>query len=129
MYLADAFAQTKHAGIGGPNVAPPGTAWSAESVSRSPGNPTHVLVTDRVAEHIPGCNMAFRTDCLRAIGGFDPQFTIAGDDVDVCWRIQERGWTLGFTAGAMVWHHRRNSVRRFWRQQFNYGARRGTTRA
>jgi glycosyltransferase involved in cell wall biosynthesis len=125
MYLADAFAHTKHAGIGGPNIAPLGDGLVAESVSRSPGNPTHVLLTDRLAEHLPGCNMAFRTECLRAIGGFDRQFTIAGDDVDVCWRIQERGWTLGFTAGAMVWHHRRNGVRRFWRQQYNYGAAEG----
>jgi hypothetical protein len=69
--------------------------------------------------------MAFRTESLRAIGGFDPRFTIAGDDVDVCWRMQERGWTLGFSAGAMVWHHRRNSVWRFWRQQFHYGAAEG----
>jgi O-antigen biosynthesis protein len=42
--------------------------------------------------------------------------------VDVCWRLQARGWTLGFSAGAMVWHHRRDGVRRFWRQQFHYGA-------
>jgi hypothetical protein len=25
----------------------------------------------------------------------------------------------------MVWHHRRNSVRRFWKQQYNYGAAEG----
>jgi GT2 family glycosyltransferase len=125
MYLVDAFQQGKYAGVGGPNVSPAGDGVVAESVSRSPGNPTHVLVTDRVAEHIPGCNMAFRTDALRAIGGFDPRFTIAGDDVDVCWRIQERGGTLGFSAGAMVWHHRRNSVPRFWRQQYHYGAAEG----
>jgi hypothetical protein len=122
MYLADAFQHGRYAGVGGPNVAPAGDGVVAEAVSRSPGNPTHVLVTDRVAEHIPGCNMAFRTECLRAIGGFDPRFRIAGDDVDVCWRLQARGWTLGFSAGAMVWHHRRNGVRRFWRQQFHYGA-------
>lgn len=125
MYLVDAFQQGKYAGVGGPNISPAGDGVVAESVSRSPGNPTHVLVTDRVAEHIPGCNMAFRTECLRAIGGFDPRFTIAGDDVDVCWRMQERGWQLGFSAGAMVWHHRRNGVRRFWRQQFHYGAAEG----
>jgi glycosyltransferase involved in cell wall biosynthesis len=125
MYLAEAFAQTPHAGIGGPNVAPVGDGVVAESVARSPGNPTHVLLTDCLAEHLPGCNMAFRAACLREIGGFDPQFAIAGDDVDVCWRIQERGWTLGFTAGAMVWHHRRNTVRRFWKQQYNYGAAEG----
>jgi len=80
-----------------------------------------VLLSDQVAEHIPGCNMAFRKNCLEAIGGFDVQFRTAGDDVDVCWRLQEQGWTLGFHAAALVWHHRRNSVRAFWRQQQGYG--------
>src|SRR5207248_1111340 len=79
MYLADGFSRSKHAGIGGPNIAPAGDGIIAEAVSRSPGNPTHVLMDDRLAEHLPGCNMAFRTQCLRAIGGFDPQFKIAGD--------------------------------------------------
>ena len=50
-------------------------------------------------------------EALAAIGGFDPQFRAAGDDVDVCWRLHERGWTLGFSPAAMVWHHRRDSVR------------------
>jgi hypothetical protein len=80
-----------------------------------------VLLSDREAEHIPGCNMAFRKVCLEAIGGFDAQFRVAGDDVDVCWRLQARGWTLGFHPAAMVWHHRRNSVRAYWKQQRGYG--------
>ena len=41
--------------------------------------------------------------------------------MDVCWGLQERGWTLGFSAAAMVWHHRRNSVRTYWKQQIGYG--------
>jgi hypothetical protein len=41
--------------------------------------------------------------------------------VDICWRIQKKGWTIGFSPGAMVWHHRRNSVRTYWRQQQGYG--------
>src|SRR2546427_785632 len=65
--------------------------------------------------------MAFRRSALAAIGGCDPQFHAAGDDVDVCWRLQERGWTIGFHPGAMVWHHRRNSVRAYWKQQIGYG--------
>jgi len=65
--------------------------------------------------------MAFRTECLEAIGGFDPQFRVAGDDVDVCWRLRECGWTLGFHPAAVVWHHRRNSVRAYWKQQRGYG--------
>ena len=120
-YLAATFLSTSHAGVGGPNIAPPGDGPIAECVARAPGGPVHVLITDREAEHIPGCNMAFRKSCLEAIGGFDPQFRTAGDDVDVCWRLQERGWTLGFHPAAMVWHHRRNSVRTYWSQQIGYG--------
>jgi len=120
-YLASAFMNTKHAGVGGPNIAPPNDGPIAECVAHSPGNPVHILLSDTEAEHIPGCNMAFRKAALEAIGGFDPQFRIAGDDVDVCWRLQQKGWTLGYSPGAMVWHHRRNSIRAYWKQQHNYG--------
>src|SRR5256886_1676279 len=120
-YLAATFLSTSHVGVGGPNIAPAGDGPIAECVARAPGGPVHVLVTDREAEHIPGCNMAFRTAFLEAVGGFDPRFRTAGDDVDVCWRLQDRGWTLGFHPAAVVWHHRRNSVRTYWRQQIGYG--------
>jgi O-antigen biosynthesis protein len=120
-YLAGTFLSSPHVAVGGPNLAPPGDGSIAECVANAPGGPIHVLLTDREAEHIPGCNMAFRKAALEAIGGFDTQFRIAGDDVDVCWRLQQRGWTLGFSPAAMVWHHRRNSVKAYWKQQLNYG--------
>jgi O-antigen biosynthesis protein len=120
-YLAAAFLSTTHAGVGGPNIAPPGDGPIADCVANAPGNPIHVLLSDREAEHIPGCNMAFRKACLQAIGGFDPQFRVAGDDVDVCWRLRQCGWTLGFSPAATVWHHRRNSLRAYWKQQYGYG--------
>src|SRR5207253_309302 len=120
-YLAASFVGTAHAGAGGPNLPPPGDGWIAECVAHAPGGPTHILLSDQQAEHLPGCNMAFRRAQLEAIGGFDARFRAAGDDVDVCWRVQERGWTLGFHAAAMVWHHRRNSVRAYWKQQVGYG--------
>src|SRR6184192_3416867 len=120
-YLAATFLSTSHVGVGGPNIAPAGDGPIAECVARAPGGPVHVLITDREAEHIPGCNMAFRTAFLEAVGGFDSRFRSAGDDVDVCWRLQDRGWTLGYHPAAVVWHHRRNSVRTYWRQQIGYG--------
>ena len=120
-YLASTFMNTTHVAVGGPNIAPPGDGPIAEAVANAPGGPIHVLLSDDLAEHIPGCNMAFRKEALAAIGGFDPQFRTAGDDVDVCWRIQERGWTIGFNPAAMVWHHRRNTIRAFWKQQQGYG--------
>jgi len=120
-YLIETFENTDHAGVGGPNLPPPHDGPIADCVANAPGGPVHVLLSDQVAEHIPGCNMAFRKSYLEAIGGFDTQFWTAGDDVDLCWRLQERGWTLGFHPAAMVWHHRRNSIRAFWRQQRGYG--------
>ncbi len=119
--LSRAFRTSRHAAIGGPNIAPANGGLVAECVARSPGGPVHVLLTDEVAEHLPGCNLAVRKSALEAIGGFDEKFRIAGDDVDVCWRLQEQGWTLGFAPGAMVWHHRRNSLEAYWKQQKNYG--------
>ena len=120
-YLVDVLARTDRAGVGGPNLSPPGYGTVADAVAMAPGGPVHVLLTDEVAEHIPGCNMAFRKDRLEAIGGFDPRFRIAGDDVDVCWRLQDRGWTLGFVPAALVWHRRRDTVGGYWSQQLNYG--------
>ena len=120
-FLATTFMSTDHAAVGGPNIPPHGDGPIADCVANAPGGPIHVLISDREAEHIPGCNMAFRKAALQAIGGFDPQFRVAGDDVDVCWRIRQRGWTIGFSPAAMVWHHRRNSVRAYLRQQWGYG--------
>jgi GT2 family glycosyltransferase len=120
-HLATAFQKGSHVGIGGPNIPPSGGSETAECVASAPGGPIHVLLGDDIAEHIPGCNMAFRKWSLEAIGGFDPQFRIAGDDVDICWRLQEQGWTVGFSPGAVVWHHRRDRVGGYLKQQFEYG--------
>jgi GT2 family glycosyltransferase len=120
-YLGATFMCTRHVGVGGPNLPPPGDGFVADAVANAPGGPIHVLLTDEEAEHIPGCNMAFRRDALEAIDGFDAQFRTAGDDVDVCWRLQGAAGTLGFSPAAMVWHHRRNSIRAYWRQQHGYG--------
>jgi GT2 family glycosyltransferase len=120
-YLAATFLRTSHAGVGGPNISPATHDAVAECIAEAPGAPMHVLRTDEEAEHIPGCNAAFRKAALAAIGGFDARFRVAGDDVDVCWRIQEAGGTLGFSPGAMVWHSRRTTLKRYWTQQVGYG--------
>jgi GT2 family glycosyltransferase/membrane protein implicated in regulation of membrane protease activity len=119
--LAMVFLNSDYAGVGGPNLPPAGDSLVAECVAHAPGGPIHVLLSDTEAEHIPGCNMAFRRTHLAAIGGFDPQFRAAGDDVDVCWRIQQQGWKLGFSPTATVFHHRRGSLRAYWKQQVGYG--------
>ena len=120
-YLADTFGRTGSAAVGGPNIPPSDANAVAESVAHSPGGPIHVLLSDTEAEHIPGCNFSIRKEVLTELGGFDPQFRAAGDDVDLCWRLQEAGHRISFNPAAAVWHERRSSVRGYWRQQRGYG--------
>jgi GT2 family glycosyltransferase/sugar lactone lactonase YvrE len=120
-FLVQPFLTSDVVGSGGPNVVPADDPPIAQCIARAPGGPTHVLLDDRIAEHVPGCNMAFKRDALLAIGGFNPIYLRAGDDVDVCWRLQARGWKIGFASSALVWHHHRASVKAYWRQQVGYG--------
>lgn len=120
-HLAPAFDDPLWVAAGGPNIPPaPRTATEAV-VAVSPGGPSHVLLNDEEAEHLPGCNLAIRKSALDRIGGFKAPYVAAGDDVDICWRLREAGGRLRFVPGAMVWHHRRFSVRSYFRQQSGYG--------
>jgi glycosyltransferase involved in cell wall biosynthesis len=121
LYLALGFDRPDVVGVGGPSNAAPNDGLGSHQVAAAPGGPVHVLLGDDRAEHIPGCNMAFRKAILEQIGGFDPAFTVAGDDVDLCWRIIDRGWHIGFHPAAHVWHHRRPGLRAYLRQQLGYG--------
>jgi len=125
LYLVHAMQDQGVNAIGGPNITPPSDGWTAQCVAASPGNPGHVMLDDRFAEHVPGCNMAFHRDTLLNLGGFDVQFQQAGDDVDICWRFLDAGLKIGYASAAVVWHHRRRSVREYLRQQRGYGRSEG----
>jgi glycosyltransferase involved in cell wall biosynthesis len=120
-YLALAFDGPDVGGAGGPNIPPYDEPSGAEVVAHAPGGPVQVLFSDDRAEHVPGCNMAFWKLVLSEIGGFDPVYTRAGDDVDACWKILNRDWKIGFHPAALVWHRRRAGLRNYLRQQLEYG--------
>ncbi len=120
-YLIGTLLSGNYAGAGGPNVPPPAQDWVQACVAASPGGPSHVLLTDTVAEHIPGCNMAWYRWAFESVGGFDVEYRKAGDDVDFCWRIQQTGQEIAFSPTAIVWHHRRFTLGAFRKQQEGYG--------
>jgi GT2 family glycosyltransferase len=121
-YLVHDLLGGPFAGMGGPNLLPPDDSPVAAAVMVSPGGPAHVMRSDREAEHIPGCNMAFYKWALAGIGGFDAIFRQAGDDVDICWRLQQAGHKIGFSPAAFVWHYRRSTIAEYLHQQLGYGA-------
>ena len=120
-YLVGTLLSGDYAGVGGPNVSPPAQDWIQACVAAAPGGPSHVLLTDVVAEHIPGCNMAFHRWAFDQVGGFDPDYRKAGDDVDFCWRLQQGGQVIAFSPAAVVWHYRRFTLQAFRKQQEGYG--------
>ncbi len=121
-WLAFAYEQSpEFSCLGGPNIPPPPQNFEQACVAASPGGPAHVLMTDRIAEHVPGCNLSVRRAAFESIGGFNPIFWTAGDDVDFCWRLMDAGFEIGFHPAAFVWHHRRFSFKTYFKQQSGYG--------
>ncbi len=120
-FLVNDLLQDGFSGVGGHNLLPPDDSPVAAAVMASPGGPAHVMLTDREADHLPGCNMAFYKRSLLDLGGFDPVFRRAGDDVDVCWRLLQLGHKIRFSPSGFVWHHRRSSIGAYLSQQSGYG--------
>ena len=120
-YMVAAMEEHNAAAVGGPNLSPPQDNFTAQCVDQSPGNPTCVLVDNENAEHIPGCNMAFRKDAFDQVGLFDAQHRAAGDDVDLCWRLLVADQRIAYHPSAVVWHHRRPTISGYLRQQKGYG--------
>ena len=73
-----------------------------------------------------GCNMAFRREVLREIGGFDEALDTGsslpgGGDLDVFYRIIRAGHVLVYEPSYMVFHEHRESEPALRRQYFTWG--------
>jgi GT2 family glycosyltransferase len=74
-----------------------------------------------------GANMAFRTEALRLLGGFDPATGTGtpakgGDDLLAFFRAVVNGHHLVYQPEALVWHHHRERPEDLDNQAFGYGA-------
>jgi GT2 family glycosyltransferase len=70
------------------------------------------------ALHLPyvvGANAGFRTEAVRAVGGFDPALR-SGNDVDLCYKLGLAGHRLGLAPDAVIWHEDRATVAAHFRR-------------
>ena len=51
-----------------------------------------------------GCAMLVRRSVLQEAGGFDPRFFMYEEDLELCLRVQEMGWTIRYVPEALVLH-------------------------
>jgi len=54
----------------------------------------------------------YRSDVLRAVGGFPEQFGAYFEDVDLAWRIRRAGYRTNFEPNSVVWHRVGSSYRK-----------------
>ena len=107
------------------NTAATMIAWYEQA--RAPldlgGAPGPVRARTRVS-YVPSAVWLARVDALRAVGGFDGELR-TGEDVDLVWRLDERGWRARYEPSAVVHHAPRATTGAFVRQRFGYGASAG----
>jgi len=120
-HLVETITRRDAAAASGPNFAPTPASTRAAAMASAPGLPREVRARDADLAQLCGCNMALSKAALTKIGGFDPAFTTAGDDVDLSWRLTASGETLAYAPGAVVIHERRATLSSYIAQQRGYG--------
>ena len=85
----------------------------------------------RRVDWVSGSCLLVRQTCFRGIGGFDEDFFMYLEDVDLCWRARRAGWDVAYEPAARVMHvqgvstdlhpyrmiteHHRSLLRYWWR--------------
>jgi len=60
---------------------------------------------------LTGCCLLIRRDCYDQLGGFDEDFFLYYEDVDLCRRAAAAGWSVWYEPALTVMHHRPLHVR------------------
>ncbi|CAN3984234.1 glycosyltransferase [Kitasatospora purpeofusca] len=73
-----------------------------------------------------GANMAFRTDVLRAMGGFDPATgtgtpSRGGEDLLAFLQVLTAGHTVSYQPDALIWHRHRRTMEELAHQVDGFG--------
>jgi N-acetylglucosaminyl-diphospho-decaprenol L-rhamnosyltransferase len=68
----------------------------------NPGAPAGDVVTG--ADWVSGSCFLARRQALEELGGFDEDYFMYAEDMDLCWRAHHDGWGVGFAGSAVVTH-------------------------
>jgi mycofactocin system glycosyltransferase len=70
--------------------------------------------------YLPSCNLLVRRSAFLAAGGFREGMHV-GEDVDLTWRLRDRGYRLLYAPRGWVYHEHRNRLGAFLERRFAYG--------
>jgi glycosyltransferase involved in cell wall biosynthesis len=131
--LVEAFTDPSVGGVGG-TIEPLVDGFIADFITADGlvdhGRPVAGSVDD-APTYLVTANAAFRRDALVAADGFEERYRldrpgrtgriVAGEDVDLCWRIVDAGWVLRRSPAATVAHDHRVGADAVLRTYFRHG--------
>ena len=74
--------------------------------------------------YLPSCNLLVRRRPFQEVGGFREELHVA-EDVDLSWRLRDRGHAIAYVPRGAVEHEHRNRLGPFLRRRFEYGTSEG----
>lgn len=63
-------------------------------------------------DSIMGAFMFIRKEVIDQIGGFDPDYFMYGEDIDLCYRSAKAGWKTAFVHTTSIFHYKGESTKR-----------------
>lgn len=113
--------------VGGPNkifdedpVFARMVGYSQETFLGSGGSAQSYDITKPMyVPSIPNCNILYKKEVIKK-EGYDNRIKI-GEDLDLNFRLNNKGYRFLYLPDAVVWHHRRNSFKSFVKNMFGYG--------
>ena len=114
------------ASVGGPNITPEDDTEFAKCVGEvlsflsKPGS-RYGFNADEVIEtfHNSGCNVVYRKKVIEEAGWFNEKL-VTCEDEELDYRIKEKGYKILYTPDAKVYHYRRPTWKRFYKQAYKY---------
>lgn len=104
-----------------PSAVPQASARERYAAARSPldlGPRARPVAPGRPVSYAPAAALVARTRSLD--GGF-AEFLRYGEDIDLVWRLQERGWTVRYDPSVLVAHREPASWRGLLIRRYRYG--------
>ncbi len=65
-----------------------------------------------------GAALLFRREAFQSVGGFDPAYFLFYEEVDLCLRLEQAGWTIVSCPAATFSHVGGTSTRRDWAESY-----------
>ncbi|NPV73973.1 MAG: mycofactocin system glycosyltransferase [Pelotomaculum sp.] len=117
--------QYRDVAAAGGMVEPAGLTRLLEKYERcqsplSMGKVQRKAAKNTAVSYLPACNLLVRKDLFAAAGGFDPALRV-GEDVDLCWRLLEKGGQIYYIPGGAVYHRHRAGLLPFLKRRYDYG--------